>query len=67
MATVYGVGTANFIFLPVAAKLRARMRDAVLIKEMVLEGVSGIAQGMNSDADPREAGIVLSAAAGFQE
>jgi chemotaxis protein MotA len=47
VATVYGVGTANFIFLPVAAKLRARLRDAVLMKEMVLEGISGIAQGLN--------------------
>ena len=47
VATVYGVGSANFFFLPVAAKLRARLREAVLIKEMVLEGVSGIAQGLN--------------------
>ncbi len=47
VATVYGVGSANFFFLPVAAKLRARLRDAVLMKEMVLEGVSGIAQGLN--------------------
>jgi chemotaxis protein MotA len=47
VATVYGVGSANIFFLPIAAKLRARMRDAVLIREMVLEGVSGIAQGLN--------------------
>lgn len=47
VATVYGVGSANIFFLPIAAKLRARLRDAVLIREMVLEGVSGIAQGLN--------------------
>ncbi len=47
VATVYGVGSANFFFLPAAAKLRARLRDAVLTKEMVLEGVCGIAQGLN--------------------
>jgi chemotaxis protein MotA len=47
VATVYGVGSANIFFLPIAAKLRARMRDAVLLREMVLEGVSGIAQGLN--------------------
>jgi chemotaxis protein MotA len=47
VATVYGVGSANFFFLPAAAKLRARLRDAMLLKEMVLEGVSGIAQGLN--------------------
>ncbi|MGA7237078.1 MAG: flagellar motor protein [Bryobacteraceae bacterium] len=47
VATVYGVGSANLFFLPIAAKLRARLRDAMLVREMVLEGVSGIAQGMN--------------------
>jgi chemotaxis protein MotA len=47
VATVYGVGAANLFFLPIAAKLRARLRDAVLIREMIVEGVSGIAQGLN--------------------
>ena len=31
VATFYGVGSANIFFLPAAAKLRARLRDAVLI------------------------------------
>lgn len=47
VATVYGVGSANIFFLPIAAKLRARLRDAVLMREMALEGVSGIVQGLN--------------------
>ena len=47
VATVYGVASANIFFLPVAAKLRARMREAILLREMVLEGVAGIAQGLN--------------------
>jgi chemotaxis protein MotA len=47
VATVYGVGSANIFFLPIASKLRARLREAVLLREMVLEGVSGIAQGSN--------------------
>src|SRR5262249_28094175 len=47
VATVYGVGSANIFFLPIAAKLRARLRDAVSMREMILEGVSGIAQGLN--------------------
>lgn len=47
VATVYGVGSANIFFLPIAAKLRARLREAVLIREMALEGVSGIVQGLN--------------------
>lgn len=47
VATVYGVGCANIFFLPVAAKLRARLREKVLTLEMVIEGVSGIVQGLN--------------------
>ena len=47
VATVYGVGSANFLFLPVANKLRSRMKDAMLMKDMVLEGVVGIVEGLN--------------------
>jgi chemotaxis protein MotA len=47
VATVYGVGSANIFFLPAANKLRARMRDAALLKEMTLEGVVGIVEGLN--------------------
>ncbi|MGD0500021.1 MAG: flagellar motor protein [Bryobacteraceae bacterium] len=47
VATVYGVGSANIFFLPVANKLRARTRHATLLKEMALEGVDGIVQGLN--------------------
>ena len=47
VATVYGVGSANIFFLPAATKLRARMRDASLRKDMMLEGVIGIVEGLN--------------------
>ncbi len=47
VATVYGVGTANILFLPIANKLRSRMRQASAIKEMILEGVTGIVEGRN--------------------
>jgi chemotaxis protein MotA len=47
VATVYGVGSANIFFLPAANKLRARMRDATLMKDMMLEGVVGIVEGLN--------------------
>jgi chemotaxis protein MotA len=47
VATVYGVGAANILFLPIAAKLRARLQEKVLMREMILEGIAGIAQGMN--------------------
>jgi chemotaxis protein MotA len=47
VATVYGVGSANLFFLPVANKMRARMQSASALKEMTLEGVLGIAEGLN--------------------
>jgi chemotaxis protein MotA len=47
VATVYGVGAANIFFLPAASKLRARMREAAVRKELTLEGVIGIVEGLN--------------------
>ena len=47
VATVYGVGSANLFFLPAGSKLRARMHRARVLKEMVLEGVVGIVEGLN--------------------
>jgi chemotaxis protein MotA len=47
VATVYGVASANIFFLPVASKLRTRMHDASLLKDMTLEGVIGIVEGLN--------------------
>src|ERR1035437_5169494 len=47
VATVYGVGSANIFFLPAASKLRSRIREATLLKEMVLEGVAGIVEGLD--------------------
>jgi len=47
VATVYGVASANVFFLPVANKLKARMREASLLKEMMLVGVVGIVEGLN--------------------
>jgi len=47
VATVYGVAVANLIFLPAANKLKARIHQDVQVKELILEGVSGIVEGMN--------------------
>jgi chemotaxis protein MotA len=47
VATVYGVGSANILFLPAANKLRARMHEASLRKDMILEGITGIVEGLN--------------------
>ena len=47
VATVYGVGVANLFFLPAASKIKARIHDEVQRKELILEGVSGIVEGLN--------------------
>jgi len=47
VATVYGVASANILFLPAAAKLRMRMNEATLRKDMILEGIVGIVEGLN--------------------
>jgi len=47
VATVYGVASANIFFLPAANKLRSRIQQATLLKEMILEGVAGIVEGLN--------------------
>lgn len=47
VATVYGVATANLFFLPAAAKLKARIRQETQARELLLEGVCSIVEGMN--------------------
>jgi chemotaxis protein MotA len=47
VATVYGVGTANLLFLPIAHKLKALIGREVRRRELVAEGVLAIANGEN--------------------
>jgi chemotaxis protein MotA len=47
VATIYGVGLANLFFLPAAGKLRIRIRDEHQRREMMLEGVISILEGIN--------------------
>jgi chemotaxis protein MotA len=47
VATIYGVGLANLFFLPFAGKMRIRIRDGQRHREMMLEGVISIIEGMN--------------------
>jgi chemotaxis protein MotA len=47
VATIYGVGAANLFFLPSAGKLRARIREEQVVREMTVEGVVCILEGMN--------------------
>lgn len=47
VATIYGVGAANLFFLPFAGKMRLQLREDHQRREMMLEGVISILEGMN--------------------
>jgi chemotaxis protein MotA len=47
VATIYGVGSANLLYLPVAGKMKFRIRNEQIAREMTLEGVASILEGMN--------------------
>jgi len=47
VATVYGVGSANLLFLPFSTKLEVRHRHQIIIKEMILEGIISVSTGEN--------------------
>jgi len=47
VATIYGVGSANLLYLPIAGKMKLRIRDEQIAREMTLEGVASIQEGMN--------------------
>jgi chemotaxis protein MotA len=47
VATIYGVGSANLVFLPSAGKLKIKAREEQVYREMALEGIISILEGMN--------------------
>jgi len=47
VATIYGLVAANLVFLPLGTKIKARAQGGLQIKELILEGVSGIVEGLN--------------------
>ena len=59
VATIYGVGLANLVFLPVGKKLVALIGEQVRYREMLVDGLVGIAHGDN----PR---LIESRLRGFQ-
>ena len=46
-ATIYGIASANLLFLPIAAKLKGVIAHNTRDREMVIEGLISIAQGEN--------------------
>jgi chemotaxis protein MotA len=47
VATIYGVGSANLFFLPSAGKLKIRIHEEQLVREITMEGVISMLEGMN--------------------
>ncbi len=47
VATIYGVGLANLVFLPIANKIKFSIARRVSEREIICDGLMGIAQGDN--------------------
>ncbi len=47
VATIYGLMTANIICLPIGSKLKIRMKEEVLRRVMIVEGLIAIQNGEN--------------------
>jgi chemotaxis protein MotA len=47
VATIYGLMTANIICLPISSKLKIRMKEEMLRRIMILEGLIAIQNGEN--------------------
>ena len=47
VATIYGVGLANLIFLPIANKLKSIINEHVVMQEILVDGFVAIANGEN--------------------
>jgi len=47
IATLYGVGSANLLWLPIAAKLKNLSKKEAIQREMMLEGILSIQAGYN--------------------
>jgi len=47
VATVYGVGSANLLFLPAANKIKRRLVHARTCKEIIVQGILAIQEGLN--------------------
>src|SRR5579863_108107 len=46
-ATLYGVALANLLLLPIAARIRSMARAEIEVKELILEGVTALGEGLS--------------------
>ncbi|MEF2229816.1 MAG: motility protein A [Pseudodesulfovibrio sp.] len=47
LTTLYGALLANLLFNPMSGKLKARSKEEVLLREMIMEGILAISKGEN--------------------
>ena len=47
LTTLYGAILANLVFNPMSGKLKARSKEEVLLREMIMEGILAISKGEN--------------------
>ncbi|MDR0379328.1 MAG: MotA/TolQ/ExbB proton channel family protein, partial [Candidatus Accumulibacter sp.] len=47
VATIYGVGLANLVFLPISNKLKTHIERLITQRELIVDGIIGIANGDN--------------------
>lgn len=47
VATVYGVGAANLLFLPMGGKIKMKTKELVVARMVIIEGLVSLAQGEN--------------------
>lgn len=45
IATLYGVGLANIVYLPIASKLKLTLKKSIIEKEIIIDGVCMISKG----------------------
>jgi len=47
ISTIYGVGLANLVYLPIAGKLRSLILQQMVMREILVDGLMAIASGEN--------------------
>jgi chemotaxis protein MotA len=47
LTTLYGAIIANLVLNPMAGKLKARSKEEILLREMIMEGILSISKGEN--------------------
>ena len=50
VSTFYGIGLANLLLFPLAGKLRIRLQERQVMRELILEAVTALLEGLSASA-----------------